>query len=151
MVLRDRLMKGFLAGVTGGVIMNIFDFSAFYLKLEELRFLDWAAIVFTDSMPHGFAETAFALLVQIVFSGMLGIFFAYTIPKLTSRNLLLKGWLFGIAVWFVLYGLLLLFEIPGIIPFNFKTSISDFVIASIFGIVMAETLRILDKGLTNIK
>lgn len=144
MVLNDRLTMGFLAGVTGGIAMNIINLLSFYLGIAELRYLDWAAAVIFGTLPVSPAEAVFALIAQILFVGVLGVVFAYLIVALSSRNHLLRGWLFGVAVWFAIYGLTLLFNVQETIPVRLDTAASDLVGASVYGLVMAETLRRLD-------
>ncbi|MBF7081784.1 hypothetical protein IT084_02165 [Desulfallas sp. Bu1-1] len=143
--MQDRLANGFLAGLAGGVAMNIVNLASYYLNIATLRFLDWSAVAIYGHKPHSFWEAAFAQAAQLVFVGTLGIIFAYLIPVLTSKNYLLRGWLFGTAVWFSLYGLTLLFQIQDKIPVFLATAVTDFVSASIYGLVQAEAFQRLGK------
>ncbi|MDI6710949.1 MAG: hypothetical protein QMC81_02650 [Thermoanaerobacterales bacterium] len=145
MVIQDRSTRGFIAGVAGGVAMNIVANISFYINWGELRFLDWAAVIIFGSRTNVFWEAAFAQVAQILFVGLLGIVFAYLIPAVTSRNCLLKGWLFGAAVWFGLYGVILLFKVNRLVGIDLATAASDFVGASVYGLVLACTLRWMDE------
>ncbi|MFZ5944737.1 MAG: hypothetical protein ACOYVD_11540 [Bacillota bacterium] len=140
MNLRDRLTRGFLAGIFGGIPMNIFDLISFYLGISELRFIDWAAIMIYGVKPGNIPETVFALLAQIIFSGVLGIIFAYLITLVNSVNYLLKGAIFGSFTWFLLYGISLLFKVEATIPLHLDTAASDFLGSIIYGLVLAKTL-----------
>lgn len=148
MNLNDRLAMGLLAGLTAGVAMNVVNLTAFYSGIGELRYLDWAAIVIYGTRPVSFAEAVFALMAQIIFVGLLGVVFAYLIRAISSRNLLLRGWLFGAAVWFSLYGITFLFNVQQTIPVRLDTALNDFVGASVFGLVLAAVLRRLAERTT---
>jgi len=143
--LRDRLARGLAAGLAGGVAMNVFNLISYYLGVAELRFLDWSALVIYGVKPLSVAEAVFAQLAQLFLVGFLGVVFAYLIPMISSVNLLLRGWLYGSMIWFLLYGISMLFKLKGTIPLYLDTAASDFVCASIYGLVMAEVLRYFDQ------
>lgn len=141
----DRLTMGFIAGLVGGIFMNIINLLVYAFGISELRYLDWAAITIYGTRPVDLGETVFALGVQILFVGILGVIFAYLILLVTSKNYLLRGWLFGSSVWFSLYGITLLFDVEQTIPLRLGTAATDFVGASAYGLVLAVTLRWLDQ------
>ena len=142
--LRDRLARGFVAGLIAGVAMNVLSHIFFNLGWAELRFLDWAGVMIYGYRPETFSEAAFAQLAQLIFVGVLGVIFAYLIPLLTSRNYHLRGWLFSSLIWFSLYGITLLFDVKTTIPLNVGTAVSDLIGASVYGLTLAEVLRLLD-------
>ena len=139
---------GLLAGLTAGVAMNVVNLTLFYSGIGELRYLDWAAIVIYGTKPVSLAEAVFAQFAQIIFVGILGVLFSYLIRAISSRNLLLRGWLFGAAVWFSLYGIAFLFNVQQTIPVRLDTALNDFVGASVFGLVLAAVLRRLAERTT---
>lgn len=145
MNLNDRLARGFISGIVAGFAMNIVSLVLYYVKFSNTRFLDWAAIAIYGHKPHSFGEAIFAQIAQLVFVGVLGIIMAYLIPLLTSRNYLLRGWIFGTTVWFSLYGLILLFKLQETIKIALMTAVSDFIGASVYGLVLAESLKWLDN------
>jgi len=147
MEIKDRLLRGFIAGVAGGVVMDVFNLASYYLGIAELRFLDWSALVIYGAKPVSIAESIFALIAHLVFTGTLGIIFAYLLTFITSTNYLFRGALFGSAMWFLLYGISLLYKIEGTVPLHVDTAASDFICAIIFGLVLAETLHRLDDNL----
>jgi len=44
-MIKDRLTRGFIAGLAGGLSINIISFVSYYTNVGELRFLDWAGIM----------------------------------------------------------------------------------------------------------
>jgi len=145
MVLEDRVTRGFLAGLAAGVAMNALNLASYYAGFAEIRYLDWASEILFGYMPRNFFEAVFAQVTQIIFVGILGILFAALIPRVGSRSLYLKGWLFGSAVWFCLYGLTLLFKHKQTIPIDVQTAASDLAGASVYGLVLAWVLKFLDE------
>ena len=144
MDLRDRLVRGFIAGLVAGIAMNIFNLSSYYLGIAELRYLDWGAVVIYGLRPENVIEAVFAQIAQLLFVSNLGIIFAYLILFIGSVSLLFKGWLYGGLTWFLLYGITLLYKVEATIPLHFDTAASDFIGASIFGLVLAWVLGWLD-------
>ena len=142
--LRDRLARGFIAGLTAGVAMNVINHLFYNLGWAELRYLDWAGVMIYGYIPVTFGEMAFAQLAQLIFVGVLGVIFAYLIPLLTSRNHLLRGWLFSSVIWFLLYGITFIFDVKQTIPLHVGTASTDLIGASVYGLFLAEVLRRLD-------
>ncbi len=141
----DRLTRGFMAGTLGGIIMSILSYSFIKLDFAELHHVDWPGLIIFGHQPTNTVETVFALLIQLIFTGSLGIIFTYLVAQLfTSANYLFKGWLFGVMSWFIIYVIAFFTKIPELVPLDTGTAISDFFSASVYGLVMAETVRRLE-------
>lgn len=143
--MQDRMASGFLAGLAGGVAMNLVSLASYYMNIATLRFLDWSAVAIYGHKPENFGEVLFAQAAQLIFVGILGTLFAYLVPVLTSKNYMFRGWLFGNTVWFSLYGLILLFQIQDKLTVTLGTAVTDFVGASIYGLILAATFQWLGK------
>jgi hypothetical protein len=140
--MEDRFTRGFVAGILSGILTNVLSFFAGAMGMTSLRTADLiGAIVYAYSPPFGYGEIAFALFGHLMVSGVLGIGFAYFLPQVTSRNYFLKGWLFSITVFFTVYAIATLFQVPGTVPTSLNTTITDFVSATLFGLVLAFALR----------
>jgi hypothetical protein len=90
-------------------------------------------------------ETIIALIGQVVFTGFLSICFTYLVPAVTSKNLWLKGWLFGILSWFFIYAVFILYKMPDFGNRSVESVISYFITSSIYGIIQAEALLYFEK------
>jgi len=144
--LRDRVARGFLAGVSGGVLMNILSYVSYLLGVANLRYIDWPAIIITGHTPNNALETVFALLVQLIFVGFLGIVFTYLISTLIeSSNHLFKGVLFGFISWFAIYAFTFLADVIKLTPLDMGTALTDFAGAVVFGLTLAQVLFQLDN------
>lgn len=142
--MEDRLTQGFVAGIAGGIASNAWSMFAGLMDMTTIRQADLIALlIYAHIPPFGWGEITFALFSHVLVSGVLGIFFAYWVLYVTSRNLLFKGWVFSATVWFAVYLTTTLFQVPGTIPVPFKTVICDFVGTTIFGLVLPLALRTL--------
>jgi hypothetical protein len=140
--LQDRFERGFIAGVIGGIIMNIWSFISGYLQFTHLRMVDWAGIMFFGhTPPFTLLENIVALGLQLGFSGFLGVVFAFLIPMIASQNLYFKGLVFSAAVWFFIYGVTGLFRVPGTVPASVGTVVSNLIAAFLFGLGSAFYLK----------
>ncbi|WP_371379165.1 hypothetical protein [Sporomusa aerivorans] len=142
--MEDRFARGVVAGLIGGIIAVVYSFIAGFMGFTTLRIADWVAIfIFAHTPPFSVSEMVYATLGQLAMACALGSIFAFWIPQVTSRNLLFKGWFFSISIWFLLYAITTLFSLQGTVPTPFKTAVSNFVGATIFGLVQAYALQAL--------
>lgn len=142
----DRFSRGFLAGVVGGVAMNIWSFIAYYvLNLPIIRFLDWSSIILFGDLPSTLWQGNYALMIQIIWSGFLGILLSLVFPHMGSKNYLIKGALFGLIIGFVIYAFPVLFKMPYLYKSKLETVISNHIGGIIWGLVTAQTLKWLDR------
>lgn len=144
--MKDRLVNGIIAGILAGIGMNIINYPAYLLNLSTIRYLDWAGILIFGRRPVAIWEAVFAQLVQIAFSAFVGVVFAYLIPTVSSRYYIVKGIFFGIISWFFIYAAGIALRLPFLTLIPFRTSLINFISSIVFGLVLAESLRRLDKN-----
>ncbi len=131
-------MRGFLAGVLAGLIGIVI--SAFLILINwqpEVDFYDFAGIFAVGRIPVTWGERAMGFFVDLIVSGILGILFAFVLVVVGCRYLLFKGWFFATAVWYMLYPLVLMIltdKVPYLSPL---TSLSNAILAGLFGLLMA--------------
>ncbi|PKM43562.1 MAG: hypothetical protein CVV03_08330 [Firmicutes bacterium HGW-Firmicutes-8] len=142
----DRFFRGFVAGIIGGVIMNIWDYFVHYiLQFTKLLYLDWPGMILFGHLPQTLWEAAYAQILQLLLVGMLGVGFAFFIPHVTSRWYLIKGVLFAMIAGFAIYTVPSLLRIPRLSEVPFGTVISNHIGGVIWGLVTAQMLRWLDR------
>ncbi|WP_312519415.1 hypothetical protein [Anaerospora sp.] len=147
--MEDRFTRGFTAGIISGLAMNIYSWLAGSMALTTLRMVDWAGLVlYGHRPPFDTTEFIVAQVAQLIYCGALGVFFAYFITWVKSRNIYFKGWLFSTMTWFACYGIATLYKLEGTIPMPVKTVISNFIAAMIFGLAIAAltTVAATDKN-----
>lgn len=144
----DRFFRGFLAGVSGGLAMNLWSYVAYnIIKVTKIRFLDWAAVIIFGHMPLSKPEAIYALAVQLGFSGGLGVLMSYFIKGVGSQGIFLKGIIFGLGTAFVIYAVPALFQVPGLFIIPFSTVVANHMGAAIWGFVTAYSLNYLDRNI----
>jgi hypothetical protein len=147
LTIKDRLTRGFIAGLIAGIPMNILSYIFFRLGFTELRFVDWVYILLLERMVQPtISSHAFALITHLMFTGILGIIFAYFIKSVSTENYYFKGWLFSVTVWFLSYLGSTLFPVFKFIITSVKTPATNLVSATVFGLVLAWALKWLDHS-----
>lgn len=146
-LIKDRFTRGFLSGAIAGIPIVISSAIAYNLQWTTLRWAHFAAVLIYGRKYETLWENLFASLATLFFTGLLGIIFAYLIPKMTSRNYLLKGWVFSVAIWFLCYAVTLLFQVPELQNIPLKTAFFNFILATIWGLALGYALHWFDDGL----
>lgn len=146
MTLDDRATRGMIAGFVAGIITKSYDLTAFYLGISTLRWMDFSGLMMYGKIPVYLSHQIFATLGTLFFHSLLGIMFVILIQRLlTSKNLLLKGWFFSVALWFIIFAVFHLFKVQELNVVPLKTTISSFVGASIWGLTLAKIVLWLDN------
>lgn len=144
--MNDRFMNGLLAGTIGGIAAGASDILLVdILKLGSLRFADFAAILLLGTKPDTFVEYVFGKIGHVGFSAGLGVIFAYLVQLISSNYLYIKGVFFGLATWFFVYAVTLLFRVPGLTSISINSAVVDYVGSAIYGLVLAYALQRLEK------
>ena len=142
----DRTFRGIIAGIAGGISMQVWDlFSYYFLKFGTFRYLDWAAMMLYGEPPENFYETIVSLATQIIWAGFLGTFFAFVIPKISTRGYLLKGAFYGFITFFIIYAIPVLFQVPHLKITGPNTQFTHLIGSLIYGTITALTLHWLDN------
>lgn len=146
MTLNDRFTRGMLAGLLAGIITKFYDLPAYYLGFSTLRWLDFAGILIYGEKPMTLWYQVFATLGMLFFHALIAIVFIILIERIfTSKNLLLKGWIYGVTLWFAIYAVFHLFKTSELTYVPLKTTLSSFIGASLWGLSMAAIINWLDN------
>jgi len=142
----DRFTRGFAAGAFAGVLADLLSLLTYnLLRITNWRFLDFAGLLIFGRRPAGAAEIIISVMGQVFFSAAMGVLFALLLPFVTSRYYWLKGWFFGVLIWFSVYTVVHLFQIPQLRELDLGTVSSNLLKASLFGLVLAWSLARLAK------
>jgi hypothetical protein len=137
--MKDQFIVGFSAGAVGGIFATLLSYPFYIFKLANRRLLDYAAALILGKLPHGILEIIFGELIHWGFSGAVGVLFAYLVNHkvITSKKLWLKGWAFGLGLWFLINILTTINKVENLTVVSVRTAIINAVASSIFGIIMA--------------
>jgi hypothetical protein len=137
----DRFTRGFAAGAFGGVLVDLLSLLTYnLLRITNWRFLDFAGLLIFGRKPTGAAEIIISVLGHLSFSAAMGVLFAYLLPFTSRRLFLLKGWFFGVLIWFSIYSVVHLFQLPQLRELDLGTVVSNMVKASLYGLALAWAL-----------
>ena len=146
----DRTFRGLIAGMCGGVMMNIWSsISHYMLKFADLTFVDWGSIIIFGYRPSNLPVSLVAFIAQLFWAGFLGIILAFLLPVITSRGYLIKGALFGFLASFFIYSIPVLFEIHHLKDLSLGTAVTDLSGSVLWGITAVIVLRIFDTSVKN--
>ncbi len=119
--------------------MSVLNFISYSLGIAEILYLDWAAVLIYGYRFNTILEFVIAQFGQFVFSGMMGIVFAFLLSWVRSANYFFNDMLFGMVVWFGSYAITLLLEVTPLIPVHADTVLSNIVTAIVCGLVLAQS------------
>lgn len=130
---KDRVFVGFIAGVLAAIGADIANWISFGLGFSELRFLEWASIIFLGHLPNGLAEVAVTQMVQVIWDGLLGVIFILIIPIIKSDFLVYKGMMFGFSLLFAFRAISVAFSIPYLNDISLTTFLSHILCSIVWG------------------
>ena len=142
----DRFFKGFFSGVSGGIAINLWSFFVKdLLHFSTRNFVDWTSVVIYGVLPATWYEFLLAFCIHLLWTGFLGIIFAYLLSIITPQGYLFKGALFGIILSFLMDGAAILLRMPFFTLIPFPTALASASGGILWGLVTAQTLHWLDR------
>ena len=142
----DRFFKGFSAGVAGAIVMTIWDLIAFhFLDFSEHRYLDWSSVMLMGDRPNTLAEIIYSQFIHLIWSGFLGITFAFLIIIIGNKGLIIKGAIFGFISGFIFYAIPKLFKVIHLYDTPIESVMANHLGSVIWGLVTAYILRLLNN------
>ncbi len=145
----DRFTRGFVSGALAGAGTSILHIILKRLGAVQLRWADFAALLVYSRFATTTAEALLAQYTVWLFDGAAGIGFAYLVANTTSRGYHFKGWVYSSILWFLIFALGILLNVPELAEISFETAISNAAAATVWGLLVAEILYRLDKAPTS--
>jgi ABC-type phosphate/phosphonate transport system permease subunit len=100
-IIEDRFTLGFVVGVITLIPPFIWNhLSKFNFGFSNLTFADYASVLIYGNLPNNLSEYIFAVLAVTFWNGLLGVIFVFLLIFIKSKNLIFKGWCYGVPVWF---------------------------------------------------
>lgn len=140
----DRFTRGLVAGIVAGVIPFVINWGAFALNFSTLRWSEFMGLFIFGSKPAGTGETIFAIVAQFILLGVFGVVFAFLIQLFSRVNYWLKGLTYGIIIWFFVFFIVHLFEIPEFARIPLNTAITNAIAGLLWGLTLSTLLNWLD-------
>jgi hypothetical protein len=140
-----------IGGISGALGLLARDLWSFLAKsvLKIAKFYVWnisADLFMRGKDTHTVLGYVIGFLADIIFGAMLGIIFVYFLKYTSTKNIIIKGWGFGIVAWVLLFGMLI-HTLPTVetAPREALGNFSSFIGHSIFGISLGIFAKILLK------
>lgn len=143
MIVTDKFTRGFLAGLIGGISMDIVDYISSIFNIVKVTYADWAGYMLFGEKPRNILEITVGLIGHIFFCGILGVLFAYLIVAVKFKYLLFKAWIFGLTIWTIMYSISVLAHLYDLSILYLDTVLSDMVTSSIFGLSLGYAYKLL--------
>jgi uncharacterized membrane protein YagU involved in acid resistance len=144
--LKDRVILGGISGALGVLIRDMWSYFAKEIGLAKFYVWQRSADLFIDGKElRSFFGNLVGVLADTIFGALLGITFVYFLKWTNHKNIVIKGWGFGIAAWLFLFAMLV-GSLPGTqttIPKDALSNFSAFIGHSIWGISTGLLAKIL--------
>lgn len=148
--LNDRFARRLVAGFLSSLILFALNmFSHYVLHISERRYINYAALMIFGREASNLIEEIFSSFAQIGFAAGLIIISSYFILKEKSRNTFWRGLFIGFGSWFAIMSISYIIGVHKILPMDIKSAVSFMIASSIWGIIGAWLLLILDKRYGN--
>lgn len=110
--MKDKLLRGILAGAIAGIIKDI---PPLILHIAQHEFFptywDYSGKITFGKVPEAWWEIAYAIVLEVCFSIGVGVVMVHLMPKVKSALWYIKGAGLGFAVWFLIRMGVSLFEL----------------------------------------
>lgn len=143
--MKDRLVAGSMAGIIAGLIQYAYGLATQALGFTDRSFGQFTEAVLDLHVYTGILGFIIGVLSHMAISIVFGVLFAYTIAKTSSRYHLLKGAMYGLVLWFLLSGFGSVLRLPNFTKVPPIAELDILVGAILYGLVLAYTLKLLDK------
>ncbi len=144
---QDRFLRGFISGLLAGAIMQALNlFLVKVLNFGQDLLIDYSGEMLTGSKPATILEGAVYSIGHLIWTGFLGAIFVYLLLLINSNFIILKGIIFSLVSWFLLYGAGIMFEIPLLKISSISTVISIGITGVLFGFALPVIITLLDKN-----
>lgn len=142
----DRFIAGSIAGLMGSVVCDILGFISKSFSWSDRAYYDYAQILIGGEI---YTQPVFgplmALIAHSVLSAFLGAIFAYLITLTSSTYLMIKGLMFGTAIWLIFNSTGVIFHLPLFEKIPINVAYTMFVTALAYGVTVSLTLNFIKQ------
>jgi len=142
----NKLSIGFCSGLLAGLIKSTIDLTAYYgVGFIHNRYLDHVAGDLLGHPAETTTETFFFFLVEVWIAGVFGILYIFLSPSFHDSPYLLRGFIYGSVLWFLLHSLGSVFRLPTFEHMLLAALILHLVADILYGMGLAYLIRIWTK------
>jgi uncharacterized membrane protein YagU involved in acid resistance len=146
LTMKDRFINGLVAGIVAGFVqITVSGFLYFILHFGHLKLGDFAGIMIFGRKPANLIEYQLAFLAHLGYAGSVGIAFSFLLQYISRKYLWVKGLYFGLAMWFFVYTIILLFKVPGLTKNTLESAMNNAITSCIYGLALAWAIKKLEN------
>jgi hypothetical protein len=134
--MKDKLKIGLIAGIYATIFKEISNILSIWIIHAEHTYWDYAGFIAFNQKPHGI-NLAIAIFIQIFFSISLAAIYSYGVRFFPTKLYLIRGSMFGGAVWFSIQAILFVLKISKLVSNKGIEALWEFVTAIIFGMIVS--------------
>lgn len=136
---RDTFTRGAICGLVGGAIKDLLDFALALAGIERDYFWNYTGAIAFFRLPKSPVEVAFDIVLELLFSALLGVLLCMIHQRARTRQYILFGIFFGSIVWFIIRTGVLAFHITLLQEANESAvgAISEWVLSMFWGATVA--------------
>ena len=143
---KDQLIKGSIAGIIAGIIMEIINYPIYHYKILKIRPIDFAYMVITHHQTRNLAEITAGFINHLFFSSISGILLSLILIKSNYQFPILKGIGLGLGTNIILLVSASFFNIKSVINISATNILLLDISAAIpFGITLGFILKLLHQ------
>lgn len=135
----DILLRGMICGLIAGLSKYIIDLILFSLRIINVGYWDFAALVAFNRHPRNLIELISASILELTFCIFWGVVFSSLVSNLKTKHHIPFGIFYGSLIWFFIKAAILAFDITKMMPRD-QTTIDPLVtwgLSMVFGLILA--------------
>jgi hypothetical protein len=133
----DTFIRGLIAGFLAGILKDIPDALIHVFRIRKLGFWDYAGAVGLNRLPSTWIEHLLAFGLEVIFSTGLGAIFVFLAERIIkTRHYLLLGAFFGGSVWFLVTGLIKIFDLKDLQTYTLSEPIINLFLSMAYGLLL---------------
>lgn len=134
-MLDDKSIFGAAIGLAAGVVKDLLNLALLWLRLIDSHYFHYAAGMLVKKRElHSVAGLIAGGLADFTLSMILGIVFVFLLAATGKRHAAVKGLIFGVAVWFSIYGGLTAFGVTCFQETPAAHDLVQFAVHAVFGL-----------------
>lgn len=143
--MQDRTISGGIAGCVGSLFCSFYEVAAERLLGINHSFLDYTATLVSYHVQPGLGGFTVGFLAQMAVGIIFGVVFTYLLALISSDYLLIKGLGYGFALWLMLSGFGVVYNLP-LLRYNPPAAtLFDLSDSLLYGLVTAYVVRMLRR------
>jgi hypothetical protein len=135
----DTLLRGVCSGFLAGLLKDLITYVFFASGIIQTGFWNFTSIVAFNQPPQSTIEFTVAIILELIFSALLGLIFCILVNHLKTKHFLIFGLFYGSLVWFFIKALILASNITKLEPTGLQIAdpLVHWGLSMVYGLIVA--------------